>query len=118
MINVTLVPTAGEVLWTWRKRNKLSVTLAARRLALPRARYVEAEHDRADFTDISEPQISPTLPELLRLRRRRSLVARDDVARRLGVSHVTFLKWERSADARVIALWFDEPDLCAQSAEL
>ncbi len=111
MVAVPLVPTTGEILWTWRKREQLSVTLAAKRLSLTRSHYVEAEHDRSSFEDVSKVLSTLTVPELLRLRRRRSLVARDDVARCLGVSHVTFLRWERCADARVIAFWFDEANV-------
>ncbi len=118
MVTVALVPTAGEILWTWRKRHRLSVTTAAKRLSLTRAHYVEAEHDRCSFTDISNVLLTPTVSELLRLRRRRSLVARDDVARCLGVSHVTFIRWERSADPRVISFWFDQIITDGQPVEL
>ncbi len=107
-----IAPTSGELLWTWRKRHRMSVTLAAKHLSVRRLVYIEAEHDRlGDALDFPRPLASeagPTAPELLRIRRRRSLVARDDVAEHLGVSHVTYLKLERQADQRVIDLWFTD----------
>lgn len=101
-----VIPTTGEVLWTWRKRNKLSIVVAAKTLLISRHSYMRAEHDRAGPLP-NHPRIVLTAPELLRLLRRRSDVGRDDVAARLGMSHVTYLRLERQADTRVVQLWVD-----------
>ncbi len=109
-------PTTGEVLWTWRKRNRFSVAAAAENLLTSRLAYVKAEHDRSGPLP-NHPTVVPTRSELLRILRRRSNVARDDVAIRLGVSHVTYLKLERQADERIVRLWLDEVQLNAQINE-
>lgn len=113
----TISLTSGERLWTWRKRLRLSVSGAAEKLQTSRFAYVEAEHDRAPLPSTFKG-ITPTSGELLRVLRRRSNVARDDVAARLGVSHVTYLKLERKSDERVVRLWVDADLTLTQLTEV
>jgi len=103
-----ITATSGEVLWVWRKRHRLSVVDAAKALGVTRLAYAEAEHDRWPATISLDPPITPTTAELLRVCRRRSGVARDDVAEYLAVCHVTYLKLEREANERLVNLWLSD----------
>lgn len=96
----------GEALWLYRKRRKLSVTQAAMLFNVSRSTYLACENNNAGLVGKT---ILPNTPELLRALRRRSGMHRDALASMLGVSHVTWLKWEREADPRIVAFWEKYP---------
>lgn len=103
-MNVDL--TNGERLWLWRKRLGLTPREAAARRGVNVLHWSDSEHDVS--THVKVPLDSDaTDAELLRVLRRRSCERRHVLAERLGVSHVTWLKWERSTppDPRLVAFW-------------
>ena len=102
MLDIKL--TTGELLWIWRKRKRFSVNAAAAYLNVAQGRYKRAEAD-LDYSVPHQPRPTPTDAELLRILRRRCPLARDDLASRLGVSHVQWIKLERSADPSLVAFW-------------
>ena len=96
--------TTGELLWLWRKRKRLSVNAAAGLCGVSHDKYKRAEADR-DYRVPHQPRPTPTDAELLRVLRRRCPLPRDDLASRLGISHVQWLKLERAADPSLVAFW-------------
>lgn len=98
--------TRGEELWLWRKRRGQSIAAAAAELGMGRGSYMAAERDGGIE---SQPPLSPSpnQNEVMRLLRRRSRAGSRALARALGVSHVTWLKFERSSppDPRLCAFW-------------
>jgi hypothetical protein len=103
----------GEVAWLWRHRRKLSAAQAAEIRGLTRAAWTELEREWQYEAGCSLVtgwlDYGPTQVERLRLLRRRAAmlrgVGRNDLADRLGVSHVTYLKMERTADQRLVTWW-------------
>lgn len=100
--------TGGERLWVNRKRAGLTLQEAARDYNVTQWRYTEWEHDRPT----GEPQpwvvVDPSkleVSEQLLLARRRSGWTLKRVARAVGVSHVTLLKYEASNETVGNPLW-------------
>ncbi len=80
----------------------------APRTRLSHNHYVAAELGRRDLTPLLRQLYDyriPPLEQRLRLARKRSGKQLKVLARALGVSHVTLLKMERRADARLVAFW-------------
>lgn len=97
--------TGGERLWLWRRRLGLNQRDMGARLGVGEEIYLLAEKDRPGFAasalrrSAPIPPLGPTtLPEALRLARRRSGKGSREAANSLGFSHVTLLAAERSGD--------------------
>lgn len=98
--------TAAEELWLARKAAGRTQAEEARRRGLGRNTYVGAEAGLNPGPKAARRRVRPpTLAELLRLARRRSGKGLAALAGRLGVSRVTWLLWERAADARIRGFW-------------
>ena len=93
--------TRGEERWLRRLRAGLSQAQLARVLGASRSARGRAEADPAPGT--AGLRLDPA--ERLRLARRRSGCGLRETARRVGVSHVTLLRWERDADPRLRDFW-------------
>ena len=100
-----IVLTNGESLWLWRKREGLTPAAAAQGLKVSRSNYLKSELD--ETTDVLGEDIVPTQQELVRILRRRSHLNRDELARKAGISHVTWLSWEKSdpVNPKLIEFW-------------
>ena len=103
----------GEVAWLWRHRAKLSASQAAEARGLTRMAWSELEREWAyegGCSLVTGWLDSPvTASDRLRLLRRRAHVlkgiGRQELADHTKISHVTYLKWERATDPRLVTWW-------------
>ena len=101
-----LTVTDSDILWLWRKRTGLYARQAASRFGVSESIYHAMEDGIAEVTvTVPLDRFEVTNAERLRLRRRRDPRGRFELCRSLGVSHMTWLKWERRADPRLVAFW-------------
>lgn len=102
-------PTPGERLWLQRKMAKRTLRQEARRIGVNHNYYSEMERDRRDPpAHVAASLPFPTAyagPFALQLMRRRAGVRLPELAKRLGVTRLTILKWERAADPRLVEFW-------------
>lgn len=98
--------TVAEELWLSRRSSGLTGRQMATRLGLTHNRYWNIEGGRVEPKKLKvKPVARPELPLLLSLARKRSGMGLWETAEKVGVSHVTLLEWERTADERLIAFW-------------
>lgn len=101
--------TPGESLWLWRRAHHLSATEAAQNLGLGRTSLWGVERGSSVVHRRLPKVRRPALPLLLRLARRRSGMSLERVARGVGCSRTTLLKWEAGGSlagaARVRGFW-------------
>lgn len=98
--------TPGEALWLARRRAGRTLGEEAAARGCGRRQLLEAEQGRrAAPRGHGGPVEGPTLPEALRLARRRWGAALGGLATALGVSRVTVHAWERRGDARLVLFW-------------
>ena len=115
---------AGEELWLWRNRQKspterrrsrigtgLSQIEAAERLRVTHQYYNKAERDRMAVRDIMAllpEKVWPETCELIALARRRSRRPLREIIPDMGITRISYLQQERSADPRIVAYWRDQ----------
>ena len=92
----------------WRWRHDWSRPRAASALGLKRDQLAAIEHGRsvvpAELRMIMG-RIVPTIPEKLRLARRRAGIGTQAIAAHLGISRMRLWKLEKAGDDRVIRFW-------------
>ncbi len=103
---------AAEQLWLARRYGQgVSQDIAAPRAKLSHNLYVDMELGRRPLTGplraLAARAGGLTLPQQLRLARRRSRRQLAPLAKAIWVSRVTYLAMERRADPRLIAFWRD-----------
>lgn len=99
----------GEKLWLRRRSWGRTQRQEAVSIRVNHSYYGMMEADAL----AAPPNILRSLPrsikldgyEMLRLARRRSGLELNDVARKNGVSHVTLLRWEEMATAKLVNFW-------------
>lgn len=97
-----------ERLWLERIGQGVTQDVAAPAAGLSHRRYVDAELGRCAMPPTLKGALSgrkPALGQLLRLARRRSARQLRPLAAALGISHVTFLKYEREANQKLVRFW-------------
>lgn len=100
--------TPAERLWLWRRQKGFAQTAAASQLKYGRTSYARMEQGRALVKALRWLPLRPMTTRVrLRLARRRSGLTMAEVARRLGVSHVTAYKMERLGSAALSAFYAD-----------
>jgi hypothetical protein len=97
----------GERLFIWRRRNRFTQAEAAARYHIHRETWLRAE---ADATTLPNPParalvLAPTLPEALRLARRRSGLGSREAATAASMSHPSLLAAERNGEEALVAFW-------------
>lgn len=93
MAAATLIPTPGEALVVWRRREKLTQVEAAERFRVHPDRYREWEADRR--ADIPRRALGPLQPhEVYFLMRRRSGKTQREIAAALGMTRLWVIKME------------------------
>jgi len=95
--------TPGEELWLWRQALGYSGIKAADYMGIGRNRYWSMEADRIDAA--FKYRGDATVELLFKLARRRTGWGLRETARRVGVSHVTLLTWERMGDQTLMDWW-------------
>lgn len=96
--------TPAERWWVWRHRLRLNQLRAAKRAKLTRSLYQRVELEVVALT-CPHPLGRVTLPEQLRVLRRRSKLGLSGVARGLGVSRPHVHKLEARGDAVLVKFW-------------
>jgi DNA-binding transcriptional regulator YiaG len=100
----TITLTWGERVWIWRRRQRLTLVEAGYRLAVSRSNLVDWEADRSEPPhEVQRRVVSiiPTLPEELRVLRRRSRLGSRGAAEAYGISHVSLLRLEQVGDVQL-----------------
>lgn len=98
--------TIGERLWILRRRRFLTQKEEAAMRGLGQNRYTDMELDRVEGPPPG-CRLRLDLPEKMRLARRRvgPRLGLRALGRLLGVSHMTFLKWEREGSGKLRTFW-------------
>ena len=99
--------TDPERLYLWRKAKGWDLVRTAVNLGVGRGRLHAVELGRKDglHLPLHIKQYQPTLPDLLRLARRRSGLGLREVAALVPTSHVTVLYAERRGEATLVKFW-------------
>ena len=97
--------TGGEEAWLRRKTAGRTQAEEAARLGVSRPTLWAVERGLAPLRASMRGYSQPTRTGLLWLARRRSGMGLREAALMAGVSHRTFLIWEKAGDTRLVRFW-------------
>jgi transcriptional regulator with XRE-family HTH domain len=106
------VLTDAERVWLWRRRKKLSLVDASHHLNVSRGLLVSWEAGRTKPSDAMMRRLTTfvaTVPEQLRVLRRRSGLGSRGAAIAYDVSHVSLLRLEEAGDTKLFR-WYLNSD--------
>lgn len=97
--------TQAEEVWLWRRSKGYTMRRAAKALGVGRTSLWKRLKENTALPRPAPRVLNPSLPLILALARRRYGRGLKPLAKELGVSHMTLLKWEARGEEALVGWW-------------